>query len=46
MLNNKELDNAMNKIGYAMDDIPEEYTKENPEEEIHYILKDGELYEE
>lgn len=43
---NQELENAMNELGYMMEDIPEEFVKEDPEEEFHYVLKDGVLYEE
>lgn len=43
---NKELQAAMDELGYAREDIPEEFLQENPQEEFHYVLKDGGLYEE
>ena len=43
---NQELENAMNELGYMMEDTPEEFLKEKPEGEFHYVLKDGVLYEE
>ena len=41
-----ELERAIEKLGYTMEDIPEEFLKETPDEEVHYVLKDGVLHEE
>ena len=43
---NNELEKAMDKLGYVKEDIPEGFLNETPDEEIHYVLKDGELHEE
>jgi hypothetical protein len=43
---NDELEKAMYKLGYVKEDIPDEFLNETPDEEIHYVLKDGELHEE
>lgn len=43
---NQELETAMSKFGYSMEDIPEEFLQEPPEEEFHHVLKGGGLYEE
>lgn len=43
---NKELETAMSELGYTMEDIPEEFLQEKPQEEFHYVLKGGGLYEE
>ena len=42
---NQELETAMSELGYIMEDIPEEFLDETPEEEIYYVLKEGVLYE-
>lgn len=43
---NKELEAAMYELGYAREDIPKEFLQEKPQEEFHYVLKGGGLYEE
>ncbi len=43
---NQELKNAMDELGYIMEDMPEEFLQEKSVEEIHYVLKDGGLYAE
>ena len=42
----EELKVAMEKQGYSMEEIPEEFSEEIPESETYYVLKDGELHEE
>jgi hypothetical protein len=42
MEKNNELEMPMDKLGYAKEDVPEEFLNETPDEEVHYILKDGE----
>ena len=42
----KELEGAMSRLGYAMEDMPEEFLEETPDDEFHYILEGGVLHEE